>query len=64
MHTGLWWGNLRERDHLEESGVDGRVILKWVFEKWDEGGMEWIALAQNREKWRGLVTAVMNLRVL
>ena len=28
-------GNLRERDHLEDSGVDGRIILRWIFRKWD-----------------------------
>jgi len=27
-HTGSWWGNLRERGHLEYQGVDGRIILK------------------------------------
>ena len=28
MYTGFWWGNLREGDHLEDPGVDGRVILR------------------------------------
>ena len=33
-HTGFWWENLREGNHLEDPGVDGKVILKWTFEKW------------------------------
>ena len=37
MYVGLWWGNLRERDYLEDSGVDGRIILRWIFRKWDVG---------------------------
>ena len=37
MHTGFWWGNLGEGDHLEDSDVDGRIILKWIFDRWDEG---------------------------
>ena len=32
-YTGFWWGNLRERDHLEDQGVDGRIILRWIFKK-------------------------------
>jgi hypothetical protein len=31
----FWWGNLMERDHLEYLGVDGSILLKWVFKKWD-----------------------------
>jgi hypothetical protein len=31
--TGFWLGNLRERDHLEDLGVDGRIIFSWIFRK-------------------------------
>jgi hypothetical protein len=41
VRTGFWWGNLRERDHLEDTGVVGRTILRWIFRKWDRGhGLE------------------------
>ena len=59
----FWWGNLRERDHLGDPGVDGRFILRWSFRKWDVGGMYWIELAQDRDRWLALVNALMNLRV-
>jgi len=36
-YSGFCWGNLRERDHLEDPGVDGRIILRWLFKKWDVG---------------------------
>ena len=29
--TVFWWGNLRERDHLGDPDVDGRIILRWIF---------------------------------
>jgi hypothetical protein len=35
VHIGFWWGELREIDHLEDLGIDGRIGLKWVFKKWD-----------------------------
>jgi hypothetical protein len=38
VHTGFWWGHLREEDHLEDPGIDRRIILKWIFKKWDGGG--------------------------
>ena len=56
------WGNLREGDHLEDPRVDGRIILCWIFRKWDVG-VDWIELSYDRERWRALVNAVMNLRV-
>jgi hypothetical protein len=34
IQTGFWWGNLRERHHLKDKGVDGRIILRWIFRKW------------------------------
>jgi hypothetical protein len=50
-----------ERDHLEDLGVDGRIILRWIFMKWERRHR--IDLAQDRDRWRALVNAIMNLRV-
>ena len=62
-YAGFWWGNVEERNHLGDLDVDGRIILRWIFGKWDVGAWTRIDLAQDRDRWRALVTAVMNLRV-
>jgi hypothetical protein len=64
VYVGVWWGNLRERDHFEDPGVDGDTIkmdLKVV--GWVGWGMGWIDLAQDMDRCRALVNSVMNLRV-
>ena len=62
VHIGFWWSNVRERDYLEDPGVGGRIILKWFFKKW-YGGMYCIDLAQDRDRWRALVSALLSLCV-
>jgi len=46
VYTGLWWGGLRERDHLEDPDVDGRIILRWLSRKWDGvwTGSSWLRI--------------------
>jgi hypothetical protein len=58
----MWWENPRQRDHLEDVGVDGR-ILKLFFKMWDGWSTNWIDLAQDRDRWPSVVNAVINSRV-
>jgi hypothetical protein len=62
VHKGFWWGNQRERVHLEDPAVDGRIILKWIFRKWDKV-VDWIDLAHDGDRWPNIVNAAVNLRV-
>jgi hypothetical protein len=62
VHTLFWWQYRRGRERLEDLGVDGSIVLKLIFKKWDEG-MDWIDIVADRVRWRDLVSAVMNFRV-
>jgi hypothetical protein len=47
VYTGFWWRNLRKRDHLEDTAIDGRIILRWILRKWDVGawtGLSWLRI--------------------
>jgi len=49
VYTRFWRGNLRERCHLEDAGVDGRLILRWIFRKWDVElwtGSSWLRIGK------------------
>jgi hypothetical protein len=59
--TRFWWGSPKERDHLEDQGEDG---IRMDLRETGLGGVDWIRLAQDRDRWRAVVSAVMNLRVL
>ena len=55
-------GKLEGRRNMENTKVDGRIILKLILEKKNRG-IDWIDLVQDRDRWRALVNSAMNLRV-
>jgi len=55
--------HLRERAYFRGLGINWRIILKWIFKKWDESTMDYIAMSQDRDIWRSFVDATMNYLV-
>jgi hypothetical protein len=54
MHKGFCWRDLRKTDHLEDLGLDGRIILKRIRKKWDD-------MDRDRDRLRVLVNVVIKL---
>jgi hypothetical protein len=62
--TRFWWESPKERDHWEDQGDGGKMGSEWILGRLALGGVDWIQLSQNRDRWRAVVSVVMNLRVL
>jgi hypothetical protein len=56
-------GRFKARDHLEDQGVDGRLIFKMNLKEKRWEAVDWIDLAQDRDRWRAVVKTVMSIRV-
>jgi hypothetical protein len=60
MLVGCWWESQREGGQYEDQEVGGWIILGLIL-GW--GDVDWIGLAEDRDRWRALVNSVLNLRV-
>ena len=63
VHKGFWWGYLRERETTWKTRLRWEDNIKMYLQEVGWGGMDWIDLAPDKNRWRALVNAVMNLWV-
>jgi hypothetical protein len=63
MYTRFWRKSMKETDHLEDLGIDGRILSKWFLKTWNGEGMDCIHLAHDRANWWAVVNTVMKLGV-
>jgi hypothetical protein len=59
--TRFWWESPKERDHLKDQDIGGKIGIRMDLGEIGLGGVDWIRLAQDRDWWRVVVSAVMNL---
>jgi hypothetical protein len=57
-------GKPKGKNHSEDQGVDGRMGSEWILGRLAWRGVDWIRIAEDRDRWRAVVSAVMNLQVL
>jgi len=63
MTQRFWWRNLRERDHLQDQGVEWNIILKWTL-KIRGNFVDCIYLSQDMDKEQAAANTIIKLRVL
>jgi len=59
LYIGFWLEKLRERDHLEDPGIDGSIIFRWIFRKWEVRECTMIELDQDKNRCPAVVNAVI-----
>jgi hypothetical protein len=64
MGTWFWWGQLKERENLEDLGIDRSVMLKLDFKETGWEGRDWIIVVRDEYKWWAVVSKVTHACVI